>query len=162
MIFVDATIFIKWLTASRRRLSLEAALSGYALHKISRGQPALTTTLVKDEVLIWLSRYKASKLAVFLRSLRSLASLRLVAPTEDHEEEAVRMYGKYPLGISDLINLAVMKSYGVSQIYSTDAGFDRVPWVRRIFRELARERGFSGFVETLRCRGVKMDFDLPV
>ena len=118
MFFVDATIFIKWISASPKTLSFEAALSGI---------PALTTTLVKDEVLIWLSRYRASKLEQFLDSLKTLASLKIVAPLQRHEEEAVRMYGKYPLGISDLINLSVMKSYNINMIYSADKGFDSVP-----------------------------------
>jgi len=160
MIFVDATVFIKWVTASRKALDFNSAVSGYILYKISRGEPALTTTLVKDEVLVWLSRYRASRLDVFLQSLRSLVSLRIMAPTVEHEETAVRMLGKYPLGISDLINLAVMKSYDVSQVYSADKGFDEVPWVERIFEELGREDMFRVFLEMLRRKGIRISFRL--
>ncbi len=160
MIFVDATVFIKWVTASRKALDLDSAISGYVLYKISRGEPALTTTLVKDEVLIWLSRYRASRLDVFLRSLKSLASLRLVAPTQEHEEAGVNMFRKYPLGISDLINLAVMKSYGVDRIYSADRGFDAVPWVERIFENLIHENMFKEFLGILERKGVKISFKL--
>jgi len=159
MFFVDATIFIKWISASPKALSFEAALSGYALYKISQGIPALTTTLVKDEVLIWLSRYRASKLEQFLNSLKTLASLRIVAPLQRHEEEAVRMYGKYPLGISDLINLSVMKSYNINIVYSTDKGFDSVPWVKRIFKELAQEEEFVEFLSMLKKKGIKFSFN---
>ncbi|RLF13452.1 MAG: hypothetical protein DRJ66_07820 [Thermoprotei archaeon] len=158
MFFVDATIFIKWVSASPKALSFEAALSGYVLYKISRGTPALTTTLVKDEVMIWLSRYRASKLEQFLKSLKALASLKIVAPLQKHEEEAVKMYGKYPLGISDLINLSVMKSYNIKVIYSTDKGFDSVPWVKRIFKELAQEGEFTEFLSMLKDKGVKFSF----
>jgi len=156
MRFVDSTIFIKWVTASRRSLSLDEVISGYVLYKISRGQPALTTTLVKDEVLIWLSRYRASKLRDFLQALRSLISLKLVTPTQEHEEDAVNMYNKYPLGISDLINLAVMKSFGITEIYSTDRGFDKVPWVRRIYGELIKEDDFKEFLKILEKKGIKV------
>ena len=156
MRFVDSTIFIKWVTASRRSLSLDEVISGYVLYKISRGQPALTTTLVKDEVLIWLSRYRASKLGDFLQALRSLISLKLVTPTQEHEEDAVNMYNKYPLGISDLINLAVMKSFGITEIYSTDRGFDKVPWVRRIYGELIKEDDFKEFLKILEKKGIKV------
>ncbi len=158
MFFIDATIFIKWVTASPATLSLDAAISGYILYKISRGLSALTTTLVKDEVLIWLSKYRASKLELFLQSLRSLASLKLVTPSQEHEEEAVQMYGKYPLGISDLINLAVMRSYGIKLLYSSDKGFDAVPWIERVFEDLTREKGFTEFLEILKQKGIKMNF----
>ena len=157
MIFVDSTIFIKWITASRKSLSLDEVISGYVLYKISRGQPTLTTTLVKDEVLIWLSRYKASKLGDFLQALRSLISLKLVTPTQEHEEDAINMYNKYPLGISDLINLAVMKSFGITEIYSADRGFDKVPWIKRIYRELIKENGFKEFLKVLKEKGIKVE-----
>jgi len=75
---VDSTIFINWMSARKDRLSLKAALSGYALMKIRDGMRAYTTTLVKDEVLIWLSRYGSSRLKNFMTSLRALASLQIV------------------------------------------------------------------------------------
>ena len=156
MRFVDSTIFIKWVSASKKLLKIDEAISGYILYRIGQGDVALTTTLVKDEVLIWLSRYKASQLIRFLEALKSLISLKLVVPTQEHEEEAVRTYGRYPLGISDLINLAVMKSYGITEIYSSDKGFDKIPWIRRIFEDLVKEDEFREFLNMLRLRGIKV------
>ncbi|RLE73662.1 MAG: hypothetical protein DRZ80_05920 [Thermoprotei archaeon] len=156
MRFVDSTIFIKWVSASKKRLKIDEAISGYVLHKISRGEAALTTTLVKDKVLIWLSRYKASRLTRFLEAFKSLISLKLVAPTLEHEEKAAEMYGRYSLGISDLINLAVMKSYGITEIYSSDKGFDQIPWVKRIFENLTEESEFKEFLDTLKLKGIKI------
>ena len=69
MKFIDATIFINWISASRKKLSMEDAASGYILYKVDRGEYAVTTTLVKDEVLIWLSRYRASQMDKFIKSL---------------------------------------------------------------------------------------------
>ena len=156
MRFVDSTIFIKWVSASKKRLKIDGAISGYVLHKISRGEAALTTTLVKDKVLIWLSRYNASRLTRFLEAFKSLISLKLVAPTLEHEEKAAEMYGRYSLGISDLINLAVMKSYGITEIYSSDKGFDQIPWVKRIFENLTEESEFKEFLDTLKLKGIKI------
>ncbi|RLE77075.1 MAG: hypothetical protein DRJ44_02915 [Thermoprotei archaeon] len=156
MKFIDSTIFIKWVSASKKRLKIDEAISGYVLYKISRGEEALTTTLVKDEVLIWLSRYKASQLTRFLEAFKSLISLKLVAPTLEHEEKAAEMYGEYPLGISDLINLAVMKSYSITEIYSSDKGFDQIPWVKRIFKNLTEESEFKEFLDTLKLKGIKI------
>ena len=96
---MDSPIFIKWATA-RRQLSLEEAICGYTLYQVQQGEKAITSTLVKDEVLIWLSRYRASRLERFLRSLRALASLKIVPPSPEHEKEAVKMFGSAPSALA--------------------------------------------------------------
>ncbi len=44
--FVDKPIFIKWMSAKKNKLSLEAAISGYILTKIMKGEKAITTTIL--------------------------------------------------------------------------------------------------------------------
>jgi len=156
MFFVDSTVFIKWVSA-RRILTLEEAISGYVLFKISRGEEALTTTLVKDEVLIWISRYRVNKIKDFMTNLRALFSLNIIHPTLEDEWNAVHKIGKYPLGISDLINLSVMERLGIKDIVSLDKGFDSYPNVRRIFYELKREEGFRDFLEILHQRNMRVE-----
>ncbi|MBS7627071.1 hypothetical protein KEJ51_08600 [Candidatus Bathyarchaeota archaeon] len=53
------------------------------------------------------------------------------------------------MGISDLINLSIMKRYGVHEVYSLDKGFDKVPGFRRIFEELKLESGYGDFLKEL-------------
>jgi len=154
MKFIDATIFINWISASRKKLSMEDAASGYILYKVDRGEYAVTTTLVKDEVLIWLSRYRASQMDKFIKSLRVLSSLEIITPTMEDEEEAVRGYGRYPLGFSDLVSLSVMKRNNITEVYSADKGFDKVPWVKRIFAEVLEEPEFRRFLRMLEKRGI--------
>ncbi|MEX2724004.1 MAG: PIN domain-containing protein [Candidatus Freyarchaeota archaeon] len=115
MRFVDAPVFIKWMSASTKGLSLEAAISGYILYRIENMEPAATTTIVKDEVLIWLSHYKANALPIFIKALRSLYSLDIIPPTLEDQENAYNMYGKLFLGLSDLISSAVMKRLNLTR-----------------------------------------------
>jgi len=159
-VFIDSTVFVKWMSAEKDNLSLEAALSGYALEKINEGMKAFTTTLVKDEVLIWLSRYRTVELKNFLLSLRALASLQIIQPTLEDEEVAIGNFGKYPLGVSDLINLSVMRRLGIFEIISSDKGFDRVPGVKRVFNDLFREDGFKRFSERLISQNYKLKYEL--
>ena len=154
MRFVDANIFINWMSAGRK-LKLDEALSGYILFKISRYERALTTTLVKDEVLIWLSRHRASALAKFLNSVRMMPNLEIVVPTMEDEKFAVENFGKYSLGISDLINLGVMKRLRVNEIYTTDKGFENVG-VKVVFSELKSESEFEEFLLELKRRGYEV------
>jgi len=152
MRFLDTTIFIKWgqVRSPEALQNEEASLCGYILTKIRDGEEALTSDLVKDEALIWFSRYRNSRVADFMGSLVALTKIRIVRPTLEDELEAAKLFGQYPLGISDLVNLSIMKSHGVHEIYSTDKGFDRVPTVKRVFEELKGEVGYQDFITKLR------------
>lgn len=154
MRFVDTTIFIKWgrSTIEEALQNEEVSLCGYILAKIRDGEEALISSLVKDEALIWFSRYKASRLADFIQGLISLTRIKIMESTIDDELVAAKLYGQYTLGISDLINLSIMKKCGVHEIYSTDKGFDQVPAVRRVFEELKNESGYRDFVAKLKLR----------
>ncbi|MGC9086958.1 MAG: type II toxin-antitoxin system VapC family toxin [Thermoproteota archaeon] len=150
MRFLDATILIKWGSATTTEaLEEDVATCGYILTKIRDGEEAVTSTLVKDEALIWFSRYKASRLSDFLRSLVALTNLEIVEPTIEDELEATRLFGKYALGISDLINLSIMKRLKIREIYTLDKGFDYVPDVKRVFDELRLEEGYKNFITKL-------------
>ena len=152
MRFVDTTIFIRWgqATPLEALRSEEVSLCGYILAKIRDGEEALISGLVKDEALIWFSRHKASRLSVFVGSLAALTHLKMVEPNLEDELEAAKLYGKHPLGISDLINLSIMRRHGVSEIYSTDRGFEHVPTVKRVFEDLKREPGYRSFTLELK------------
>ncbi|RLG52205.1 MAG: hypothetical protein DRO00_06005 [Thermoproteota archaeon] len=158
--FIDSTIFVKWMSADKTSLSLEAAISGYILEKVRAGMKAFTTTLVKDEVLIWLSRYRIRELRKFLLSLRALGSLQIVQPTLEDEEIASRNFSKYPLGISDLINISVMRRLDISEIASTDRGFDEISGIKRVFEEFSLEDEFRSFSKRLISLGYKLDYKL--
>ncbi|MEM5853780.1 MAG: PIN domain-containing protein, partial [Candidatus Aenigmatarchaeota archaeon] len=113
-------------------------------------EEAVTSTLVKDEALIWFSRYKSSRLVDFLRSLMALTGLKIVEPTIGDELEATRLFGKHRLGISDLINLSIMRRLGIREIYSLDKGFDDIPDIKRVFDELRLEEGYKSFITSLK------------
>ena len=159
MFFVDSPIFIKWATA-RKLLSLDEAISGYVLYQVQQGERAVTSTLAKDEVLIWLSRYRSSKLEDFLEGLKLLAALDIVPPSLEDEQKAVSYVGKYELGMADLVNLAIMERLGISEVRSPDKGFETVPWVSRVFEQLASDEGFRDFLELLQRRSFELDFKL--
>jgi len=154
MRFVDAMVFIRWGQATLDEVlrNEDVSLCGYILTRIRDGEEALTSSLVKDEALIWFSRYKASRLNDFIRSLTVLTNIKIANPTLGDELEATKLHGRFPLGISDLINLSIMKRYGVHEIYSSDKGFDQVPAFRRIFEELKEEPGYGNFIKELKRR----------
>jgi predicted nucleic acid-binding protein len=154
---VDANIFINWLKATPRTATrdVNAALSGYILRKIEEGEEALTTVTIKDEVAIWLSRYRAEALTRFLELLQGYASLEIVTPTADDQMEAGKLMGRYRLGYTDLLSLETMKRHGLKEVYSSDTGFDTAPMVTRIFHELEEEEEYGRFLKELEKFAVK-------
>ena len=133
MNFVDSTIFINWFKATKRDLTRpHVTASGF-----EKGESSLTSTLVKDEVALWLSRYKRSNLPDFLDSIASYTSLTIESPSFDDEAEAEHRFGSLPLGYLDCVNLAIMTRTRTDTIYSSDTGFDRVPEVHRMLEATA-------------------------
>jgi len=146
--FIDANVFINWLKAKPTLvLKDETALtSGYILHRIEKGEEALTTVTVKDEVAVWLSRYKVDALNKFLTLLPGYTTLEIATPSITDQSKAGKLMGKYKLGYTDLVTLQTMKRHGISEIYSSDTGFDTVPEIKRVFDELRAEDGYEKFL----------------
>lgn len=149
--FVDANVFINWLKAKPTpALKDETALtSGYILYKIEKGEEALTTVTIKDEVAVWLSRYKVNALQRFLTLLPGYTTLEIVTPSLTDQSKAGKLMGKYKLGYTDLITLQVMKRFKITEIYSSDTGFDTVPEIKRVFDELREEEGYKKFLHLI-------------
>jgi len=150
--FVDTNIFINWLKATRETALRDenAAISGYILQKIENGEEALTTVTIKDEVAIWLSRYRGEALNRFLELLQGYVTLEIVTPTTEDQMEAGKLMGTYKLSYTDLLTLTTIKRYSIEEIYTSDTGFDTIPEIRRIFVELKEEEGYNGFLDRLK------------
>ncbi len=146
MNFIDSTIFINWFKATKRDLSKpEVIASGFILNRLESGEPALTSSLVKEEVALWLSRYKRSKLTDFFDSLQAYTTLTIEFPTMEDQREAERHLGSYPLGYLDCVNLAIMSRSHVNVIHTSDRGFDNVSGVRRILEQVFEDPEFTNF-----------------
>ena len=155
--FIDANIFINWLKATPATVVKDetAAISGYILHKIEEGEKALTTVTVKDEVAIWLSRYRIEALNRFLELLSGYTTLDIITPTNEDQVKAGRLMGRYPLGYTDLLSIMTMNRHGINEIYSSDTGFDAVPKIKRIFTELREEEEYREFFKKLKEISIK-------
>lgn len=149
--FLGASILVNWLKVepSRALRDEHALVSGYVLHKIETGESAVTSVTVKDEVAIWLSRYKPRTLRKFMELLLGYTSLEIVSPSIEDQVDAANSFGKYPLGYTDSLSLSLMGKYRITEIYSSDAGFDSVPNIKRIFDQLVNETEFERFKNTL-------------
>jgi len=63
--------------------------------------------------------------------LISLAHLKKLGCGWDETAKAFTFRPMYEMDFNDALNLAIMERHGISNIYSFDRCFDRVPWVTR-------------------------------
>jgi predicted nucleic acid-binding protein len=104
---------------------------------------AITTDFVLNETVTILGRRKAFGVEKASRAASIiLASPRVLTVYVDEPllKETLELYPTYrgKLGVTDVSSIAVMKKYGVREIYSHDRDFDSVLGVKRLERAIVR------------------------
>lgn len=131
--FVDANVFIYVLTMDPEFYGAAEAI----LRRVEGGEEAVTSTLVLEEVFVFLkARRAAHRIPRVLEYIRSFTALRIIpylledmaAATALMEELSFRM------DLDDALIAATMRRLGLSEIYSNDAHFDIIPGIERSFQ----------------------------
>ena len=104
------------------------------LRAVKEGTELITNMIVVDEA-VWIltTKYRIDLSEVFElldSALPLVGVIRLDYADYDGMKEAMREYG---LGPSDALHISSMKKAGASRIVSEDKGFDRVPWIKRVW-----------------------------
>ncbi|BES81772.1 type II toxin-antitoxin system VapC family toxin [Pyrodictium abyssi] len=132
--FIDSNVFVYVLSADPR-------FSTHALAVLEDAEngayEAYTSTLVVSQVLAHLERRRRRRaLTAFLEYLEE-SPIKVVETTMEDYLEARRLAEKagleFPSMWDDLVIAAQMKRLGISEVYSNDRDFDRIPGVRRLF-----------------------------
>jgi predicted nucleic acid-binding protein len=141
LIFVDTTF---WIGDADVNDDFHASsLDVVEAIRKSETSVAVTTDFVLNETVTILGRRKAfgpekaSKAAsIILSSPRVLT----VFIDESLLKETLELYPTYrgKLGVTDVSSVAVMKKYGLREIYSHDRDFDSVTGVKRLERTVVR------------------------
>lgn len=128
--FVDTNVFIYLLTKDPRFFEVSKRILG----RIEDGEEAITSTVVVDEVCIFLEMHGRSReIPVALSSIRSYVSMEVVSFAVEDMAKASRFVEEYKMDWHDCLNVILMKKYGVDEVYSNDRHFDKVEGIRRIF-----------------------------
>ncbi len=132
MKFVDANVFIYILTKSPKE---DYFISKSVLKRIENGEEAITSTAIIQEVVDWLEyNNRRDEVGKFLTALNSYTTMMKVEVSWREMLNALSDMEKYNLDFVDAITLQVMKKNSVSEIYTNDKDFDRVEWVRRVWK----------------------------
>lgn len=128
--FVDTNVFIYVLTEDPRFFEISKRILG----RIEDGEEAVTSTLVVDEVCVFLEMHgRFREIPLALSSIRSYVSMNVVSFAFEDMAKASKLVEQYRMDWHDCLNVVLMKKYGVEEVYSNDRHFDRVEGIRRIF-----------------------------
>ncbi len=132
MRFVDANVFIYQFIQSPKD---DFEISGEILNRIERGEPAVTSLPVIQEVVKWLEyNHRRKDIRGFLVAVNSYVSMAKIAVSWDDFISSLENIERRQIGFVDSMILQVMKEQEISEIYSNDKDFDRVDWVKRIWK----------------------------
>ena len=134
MKFVDSNVFVYHLAGDKRYGDIAARI----LENIDEGEEAVTSTLVITQVcsyLRWKGRY-----SVIPRFLDYLLSTPEIAKGETSladfaNARSLQRLTQLPWKLwDDLLIVAQMRRLGVTEIYSNDSDYDKIPGIKRVFR----------------------------
>jgi predicted nucleic acid-binding protein len=132
MRFVDANVFVYVLMKSPRK---DYEISKRILERIEKGEETATSLAIIQEVVDWLE-YNNRKREVrsFLIGANSYLSMEKQNANWDDFLLALDDMDEYKIDCVDALTLQRMKKSKITEIYSNDKDFDRVEWVKRIWK----------------------------
>jgi uncharacterized protein len=132
MRFVDANVFIYEIVQSPEK---DFRIADNILERIEKGEEAATSLAVIQEVIDWLQYNKRrQEVESFLLAINSYISLTKLSGSWNNFVSAIECMNNKQTGFVDSLNLQIMIENKISEIYSNDKDFDRIDWVKRIWK----------------------------
>lgn len=132
MRFVDANVFIYVLVKSPKE---DYEISKGILKRIENGEETATSLAIIQEVVDWLEYNNRKKeVRSFLTAVNSYLTLNKLAIPWDSFLAAQDDVDKYKIDFVDALTVQTMTKNKISEIYSNDKDFDRVPSIKRIWK----------------------------
>jgi len=131
MRFVDANVFVYVLVKSPKT---DYEISKKILERIENGEETATSLAIIQEVVDWLEyNHRKKEIRNFLVGVNSYLSLEKMSVGWDDFIAALDDVDEYNIDFVDSLALQRMKKNRITEIYSNDKDFDRVPRVKRIW-----------------------------
>lgn len=128
--FVDTNLFIYLITGDPEFYGT----SKKVLERIEKGEKTITSTLVIDELCIFLEIHgKVYEIPEVIASIRSYIHMQIVPFSIDEMAKASNFIQKHKVDWHDALIAVIMKKHGITEIYSNDAHFDRIEGIKRFF-----------------------------
>ena len=132
MRFVDSNVFIYVLVKSPKD---DYIIAKRILQRIEEGEEAVTNTAVIQEIVNWLEyNNRRREIEKLLTAINSYITMKKAEVSWSDMIAAIDDMNKYGLDFVDALTLQTMKRNDINEIYTNDRDFDRVKWVRRVWK----------------------------
>jgi len=131
--FIDSNIFIYVLTKDPQHYEKARVI----LERIEKGEEAVTSTLVLEEIFVFLEGRKASqKIPKVFDSIRSYSTLRIEPYFIEDMTSAISLLKslEFKIDWDDAIIATSVKRIRLDEICSNDTHFDIIPHIKRVFQ----------------------------
>lgn len=129
--FVDSNIFLYALQAHPQY----GKTAKNILERIDTEENAVTSLINIGEVCWWLeSHQKGDLVKEKIELIDAILFLQIEPISLEDFLKAAAFKKTYNIDFNDRLSLAVMKRKQIKEIYSNDSDFDKVEWVKRIFK----------------------------
>ena len=132
MIYLDTNVFIYILDKNAEKRFRD--ISRKILKRIEKKEWAIISFISLMEVMWWCEKHLKNRMKEVYDMIMSYKNLKIINIFSDMFDDALFFKIKYGLELNDCIALAVMVKSGIDEIYSNDTGFDKVDWIKRIFK----------------------------
>ena len=132
MRFVDSSVFIYVLVKSPKD---DYEIAKRILQRIEEGEEAITSTAVIQEIVDWLEyNNRRREVETLLTAINSYITMKKAEISWSDMIAAIDEMNKYDLDFVDALTLQTMKRNNIKEIYTNDRDFDRVTWIRRVWK----------------------------
>lgn len=137
MRFIDANVFIYAVVKPKREVSKGImdikSRAKSIVKRVDEGEPVLTSVVHLSEVANVLEGHlKPEDLNEYFNSILYRENITVCAVDHELYRLANESFLIHGIGLNDALASILMKREGVNEIYSFDAHFDRIEWVKRL------------------------------
>jgi len=130
--FIDSNVFIYVLVKSPKD---DYIIAKRILQRIEEGEEAVTNTAVIQEIVNWLEyNNRRKEIEKLLTAINSYITMKKAEVSWSDMIAAIDDMNKYGLDFVDALTLQTMKRNNINEIYTNDRDFDRVKWIRRVWK----------------------------
>ncbi|MEM2929848.1 MAG: type II toxin-antitoxin system VapC family toxin [Thermoproteota archaeon] len=136
--FLDSSVFLHaYLRPKRRLRDAEKEVKQRAsaiIENVEKGEEVIVSTIHLSEVLnITEARLGLEKAVEFLENILATENIRIEGVQQRDYEEALVIASRYKISPNDAVACVVSRRMNISEIYSFDKHFDKVPFVKRLY-----------------------------
>jgi predicted nucleic acid-binding protein len=136
--FLDSSVFLHaYLRPKRRLRDAERKVKQRAsaiIGNIEKGEEVVISTIHLSEVLnIMEARLGLEKAVQFLEDVLATENIKVEGVGRGDYDEALVMSSRYKVSPNDAVACVVSKRMNISEVYSFDKHFDRIPFIKRLY-----------------------------